>query len=186
MLYIAILLILIGLFFLWKALQKPGPISSQSSPQRPNLEPEPRTHVKTIDSPRQRFAFPPATERSTPAKVELRIEGALYLDQKQSSRKLYKGKQGSEANLTLKAYNGIHRIGKAILTTQDDIVLLHSGNVSYRYAAKELDQIIFQQKGIALLPNSSRQPAAIFLSAESARFKEHIKNYSSEDQLYNP
>ena len=116
----------------------------------------------------------PLLDKSVSAKVELRIEGALYLDQKQSSRKLYANK----GELPIRDYNSIHRIGRAILSTQDDTILLQSGNASYHYAAEDLDQIIFQDKGIALVPHSSKQPGAIFLSMEIARVKDHIKAYS--------
>ena len=110
MLYLALSSITIGLFFLWKAFhfRREEEDFSQSQSGVKSPLPTPR-----IPSPKQvvsKASTPiPPRKQSFFTKTELEMSGTLYLDQKQSTRRLYK-EQGK--SLSPKAYSAIHHVGR--------------------------------------------------------------------------
>ena len=230
MIYLAIVLIIAGIFFLWKALKESeanidGKVSRLGTSQKKQRGSTPRqissrdratlgsqTTSGTLPAgiPSQRIRKIPnmgtasniyqkkpqvkqyqgqarpkprmseISERTSPPPlpiVKFSINGALYIDEKQSISRAYAKNSGVQIN----NYKDIHRIGVAVLNVQGDIFMIHSDNTSYRYEAKHLDQIIFQESGVAFIPRKSRQAAAIFLTEteQVERIRLHIKNSSS-------
>ena len=57
--------------------------------------------------------------------------------------------------------------------------MVESGNVKYYYTGETLDQIIFKENGIALVPRLRREPVGIFLSEEVKMLKNFIRTHSS-------
>ncbi len=106
---------------------------------------------------------------------QIKIEGILYLDQEQSCRKIRNG--SGALNIS---FNGVQRVGSAKLWIENDVFKIFSGNASFVYLAQTLDQIVFHEVGIALIPNLHYQAAAIFLSEEI----EKIKTYMQKNILH--
>ena len=61
--------------------------------------------------------------------------------------------------------------------------LIHCKNTSYSYSAGDLDQILFQSDGVALIPIAFDQPTALFLTQESNELKRYIKKNA---RIYHP
>ena len=210
MIYLALLFIFIGIFFLFRAFMDKSivipPIFKKDSPP-------PNVFIKQEPLPQPQFLYtsppPPPIPKQTPIFTEefklptpqpisppisktinqntpkviqqkssnkprlpqLTIHGILYLDQEQSCRKL-KGLENTPFNIS---FNGVQRVGNAKLWVENDVFKIFCGNASYVYLTQTLDQIIFHETGIALVPNLHYQAAAIFLSDEVDKLKNFIQ-----------
>ena len=180
MVYVAFLLIFIGLVLLWKAFQEKGnssgtalsekvPVSSASMGIR-----LPKEKLRSLPAP-----TPPSvsdsgnmlTGKSIHYEEQL-CSGILYMDHNQISRQLSLKKV-----ISSDSYNAIQRIATATLSVKNSIFILHSHNVRYIYPARELEQILFQVNGVAFIPKQAKQPVAIFLSKDVNILKRYIKKH---------
>ncbi len=195
MLYIAVILILLGLILIWRAfllsaaaekpkLQKPAfykpfrPLKVLKPPKAlsqplPKAQPPPlprktkahfRPNAQVIPSP------PPVV--SSPDSI--RLQGFFYLDVGHFSRTPQSQREG----VSLSSYTGISRVGPGELQVHGSLFLIDSANVRYTYPAEELDQLLFEENGLALIPKNTRQPAAIFLSDGIMKVQSYVKSHA--------
>lgn len=112
------------------------------------------------------------TERETPEPApQLVVTGMLYLDH---GRKI-PGQLGRRGEIPTRVFSELRRIGTGTLILENSSFLIHSGNTSYSYSAGDMDQILFQGSGLALVPIHPDRPIPVFLTREVAAVKAYIK-----------
>ncbi|MEQ9365477.1 MAG: hypothetical protein RIF32_14620 [Leptospirales bacterium] len=112
------------------------------------------------------------TERETPEPApQLVVTGVLYLDH---GRKI-PGQLGRRGEIPTRIFSELRRVGNGTLILENSSFLIHSGNTSYSYSAGDMDQILFQGGGLALVPIHPDRPIPVFLTAEAASVKAYIK-----------
>lgn len=113
----------------------------------------------------QARSHPPAAEPG------LTIQGSLYLDY---GRRIFRMQPGAAEQL-LKIFPELKRIGPATLSVEPGAFRILCGHAIYSYTASELEQILFQPGGLALLPASAATPAPLFLSERAAEVRLYLK-----------
>jgi hypothetical protein len=107
---------------------------------------------------------------------QLVVFGSLFLDHARNLSFL--GKNHAE-DLPPRIFQDFKRIGKGTLICEETGFLFKSGHVSHTYPTGDLEQIVFLNSGLALVPTSPRSPIAIFLTGESDRVKAYIRDHAA-------
>ncbi len=198
MIYLAILLIVLGLFFFIKAFQNKGVVRESQGREgregrkefRPTnsntfghllnkenrdysnfLQNDPNPSPPVVSTPRYNVQQNGEEKKE----VLLKIRGVFYLDQ---DRVVCKLPRESES-LAGVSYVGFQRIGIAQMVVQNDVFTIESSNATYAYPAKNLDQVIFRNVGVAFIPNLPSQAVGVFLSKEAPAIKKYIQANSN-------
>lgn len=131
------------------------------------------TTFKRIDteSLNDRLRIFEKTEHHEPEPEQLIVPGTLYLDH---GRKI-PDQLGRGGDLPARLFSELRRIGKGTMILESGRFLIHSGNASYSYSAGDLDQIVFQPGGLALVPIPSDRAIPVFLTPRVDEIKAHIK-----------
>ncbi|MCE9597498.1 MAG: hypothetical protein K8S54_05980 [Spirochaetia bacterium] len=103
------------------------------------------------------------------------VFGALYLDH---ARNLSIFNTRNPEELPARVFSDFKRVGKGSLVCEGTGFFFKSGHASYQYPVGDLEQIVFLETGVALLPASVKSPIAIFLTDESDRVKAFIRENS--------
>ncbi|MBL8021510.1 MAG: hypothetical protein JNM27_17705 [Leptospirales bacterium] len=111
--------------------------------------------------------------RAEPAQIV--VFGALYLDH---ARNLSIFNTRNPEELPARVFSDFKRVGKGSLVCEGSGFFFKSGHASYQYPVGDLEQIVFLETGVALLPASVKSPIAIFLTDESDRVKAFIRENS--------
>ena len=112
------------------------------------------------------------TERTTPESTpQLVVTGILYLDH---GRRI-PGQLGRSGEIPARVFAELRRIGNGTLILENSSFLIHCGNASYSYSTGDMDQILFQGSGLALVPIHPDRPIPVFLTRDVARVKAYIK-----------
>lgn len=112
------------------------------------------------------------TERETPEPApQLVVTGMLYLDH---GRKI-PAQLGRRGEIPTRVFSELRRVGNGTLILENSSFLIHCGNTSYSYSAGDLDQILFQGSGLALVPIHPDRPIPLFLTAQVDSVKAYIK-----------
>lgn len=107
---------------------------------------------------------------------QLVVFGSLFLDHARNLSFL--GKNHAQ-DLPPRFFQDFKRIGKGTLICEETGFLFKSGHVSHTYPTGDLEQIVFLNSGLALVPSSPRSPIAIFLTDESDRVKAYIRDHAA-------
>lgn len=86
----------------------------------------------------------------------------------------FKGLSGDERGLASR----LKRIGPGTMVLDNGGFTIRCGNASYNYSSAELDQILFQKSGVALLPVFTDRPVPVFLTDHPDKIKHFIKKYA--------
>jgi hypothetical protein len=100
--------------------------------------------------------------------------GVLFLD---SGRRVYLH-AGSIGVDSAKILSGLKRVGRCSLVYRDSRFGILSGNVTYSYAADELEQVVFLNRAVAFVPADRSSPVSIILTESTDAIREFIKKYS--------
>ncbi len=111
------------------------------------------------------------TEHHEPEPEQLIVPGTLYLDH---GRKI-PDQLGRGGDLPARLFSELRRIGKGTMILESGRFQIHSGNASYSYSAGDLDQIVFQPGGLALVPIPADRAIPVFLTPRVDEIKAHIK-----------
>lgn len=115
---------------------------------------------------------PVREEKPLPEEKPLVVSGILYLDH---SRKLGRSRS---LDLAPALFQELKRVGQASLILDGSSFIIHAENASYTYSSADLDRIFFRDRGLALVPLSSRRAIPVFLSDQANAVKEYIKSHS--------
>ena len=207
MVYIAAILIAAGLIFLWQAFQGrdiyPEPLPKSYAPLVQKLQKR-KKNIRETDEQRAQAEFSKDSSKdkdfqrlktAAPEKIQgilrmdsqkiqqedrqILVKGSLYLDNGRYIH--YANKNYSE--LPSRFYEEISRVGVGTMIVNGSSFLIHCKNTSYSYSAGDLDQILFQSDGVALIPIAFDQPTALFLTQESNELKRYIKKNA---RIYHP
>ena len=106
------------------------------------------------------------------------VQGVLYLNHNRSLPLLH-GTQGAQVGgETLEAYADVKRVGPGSLVLEGSGFYIRCGNASYSYSTTDLEQILFQERGIALIPDSPNRPAPLFITENPEVIKDYIKRHA--------
>ncbi len=112
------------------------------------------------------------TERESPeAAPQLIVTGVLFLDH---GRKI-PGQIGRRGEIPTRIFSELRRVGNGTLILEGSSFLIHCGNTSYSYSAGDMDQILFQGSGLALVPIHPDRPIPLFLTGDVSAVKAYIK-----------
>ncbi|MDF3818958.1 hypothetical protein P3G55_03545 [Leptospira sp. 96542] len=114
-------------------------------------------------------------EESLPPEVKFQIEGNLYLDY---SGKLEFGGGGDLESMEENLRN-FKRIGSGVLKEETGKFIFNSGNVTYTYEVRELEEVVLHNQGIVFLPKDSKAPRPVFFTKDMDQFKEFLEQASS-------
>jgi len=103
------------------------------------------------------------------------VFGALFLDHARNLS-VYNTKNPEE--LPPRIFADFKRVGKGSLVCEANGFMFKSGHAVYNYPVGDLEQIVFLATGLALLPGSVKSPIAIFLTDESDRVRDFIRENS--------
>jgi hypothetical protein len=111
-------------------------------------------------------------ERQKPAPApQLVVTGVLYLDHDRQ----IPTEVGRRGEIPPRVFANLRRIGNGTLILENSSFLIHSGNASYSYSAGDMDQILFQGGGLALVPIHPDRPVSLFLTKDVDQVKAYIK-----------
>ncbi len=114
-------------------------------------------------------------EEEIPGQPEQLITtGVLYLDH---GRRLAHH-PGKFSDGPVGVLSEIKRIGTGTLILEGTSFLIHCDNTSFTYAAGDLDQIIFQKKGVVLVPLLAGRPVPVFITEQADRIRSFIKKHA--------
>lgn len=152
-------------------LQQIDPTRSGSAPRAPRPRSE---HLRRIDPDalNETLRVYEQSERRQPEPApQLIVSGMLYLDH---ARRI-PTQLDRRGEIPTRIFSGLRRIGTGTLILEDTSFLIHCGNASYAFSAGDLDQILFQSSGVALVPIHPDRPIPVFLTREVERVKHCIK-----------
>lgn len=114
-------------------------------------------------------------EEELPGQPEQLIAtGILYLDH---GRQLPR-RGGDFSEGPVGVLSEVKRIGSGTMILEGTSFLIHCDNTSFTYSAGDLDQIIFQKKGIVLVPLLAGRPVPVFITEEAERIRSFIKKHA--------
>ena len=187
--YVSIGLIFLGLGFLLYyllsvSLEKKTEIEEGSPPEEVPLadqagkrpaEPEvfSRADSVSLDEEYPDRRIPPVPEQVPPQVVP----GVLFLSAGKRLPLLAHRGTGGRPGLEddPREFNNLKRVGEGSMILDKDSFLIRVGNASYSYSASELDMILFQKKGVALMPLAENRPVPVFITPEPDIIKSYIK-----------
>ena len=71
---------------------------------------------------------------------------------------------GRRGEIPTRIFSELRRVGNGTLILEGSSFLIHCGNTSYSYSAGDMDQILFQGSGLALVPIHPDRPIPLFLT----------------------
>lgn len=143
--------------------EKHAPISA-NRPDRAELLSSPRTQ-----SVRLQF-----NEPAMPVQEHLVVNGVLFLDHGR-----HVPIRAGSTSLPPRMFAEMRRAGEAVLSIQGSQFLIQCQGASYGSSSAELEQIIFQEGGVAFVSVLPERPVLVFLTSESERVKAFIKKHAS-------
>lgn len=152
---------------------RPELVSSEEVPKERMSEALAQAAVTTATSPTPVITEGRPLRRAEPAQIV--VFGALYLDH---ARNLSIFNTRNPEELPARVFSDFKRVGKGSLVCEGSGFFFKSGHASYQYPVGDLEQIVFLETGVALLPASVKSPIAIFLTDESDRVKAFIRENS--------
>lgn len=99
------------------------------------------------------------------------VQGTLYLDY---GRRIFRLQSG-DGDQMLKLFPELKRIGAGTMSIDAAAFRILCGPAIYSYTASELEQILFQSGGLALLPSSPAAPAPLFLTDQFEQVRQYLK-----------
>ncbi len=151
-----------------------GPADSLPSSSVPPSEPVApamaQASVRAVSPPAPPAAPKPMVHRRDPG--QLAVFGTLFLDHARNLSLL--AGRGLE-DLPPRMFADFKRVGKGSLVCEGQGFFFKSGNTLHSYSTNDLEQIVFLNSGLALVPGSVQSPIAIVLTDESDRVKAFIR-----------
>ena len=112
------------------------------------------------------------TERAPEPAPQLVVAGTLYLDH---GRRLPGQLGRHDQEIPARLFSELRRVGNGTLILERSNFVIHSGNASYSYSAGDMDQILFQSGGLALVPIHADRAIPVFLTRQVEQVKAYIK-----------
>jgi len=103
-------------------------------------------------------------------------EGILFLDY---GRKVHLN-AGRFERIDPELFMKLKRSGRSDIVIRGTEFTIHTGNATHRYPSTELEQILFLDGGIALVPLDEKEPVSVFLTESVHEIRDHIKRNSGE------
>ena len=157
----------------------PGQQSVQDS--GPDMRELPRKRVPApalkTPAPSVRFQWVDTGQASpgrAPSGEQLIAEGVLFLDH---GRQIHLN-AGRFDRLDSSSFLNLKRAGSADMKVLPDGFTIHCGRASYRLSSESLEQILFLNGGIALVPSARSEAVVVFLTEATDRIREFVKKYS--------
>lgn len=116
-------------------------------------------------------------EPQTPMEPEedpVHVDGVLFIDR---SRQIHVHADRLK-NSPLNFFQELKREGKGTLTVQGKNFRIDTANASHNYSASDLEQILFLQKGLALIPMNKSSSVPVFITDRPDEIKDFIKRHS--------
>ncbi|MCB1324738.1 MAG: hypothetical protein H7A21_19085 [Spirochaetales bacterium] len=105
---------------------------------------------------------------------QLIVTGVLYQDH---GRRI-PHQVGRFGELPVRFFSEMRRVGSGTMILERSNFRIHCGNASYSYSAGDLDQIVFQESGVALVPVLPDRPVPVFITREARSVKSFIKKHA--------
>ena len=157
------------------------------APRRPRWEPtrvpprpqplEKKQVFKRIDtdSLAEALKIHAREEEEVPGRPEQLITtGILYLDH---GRRLPR-QAGGIVDRPVGVLSEVKRIGTGTMILEGTSFLIHCDNTSFTYSAGDLDQIIFQKKGVVLVPLLAGRPVPVFITEAADQVRSFVKKHA--------
>lgn len=160
--------------------EKPAPARPRWEPTRKPPRPTPLTEKQVFkridtDSLAEALKIHAREEEEVPGQPEqMVVTGILYLDH---GRRLPL-RAGQFAEGPVGVLSEVKRIGNGTMILEGTSFLIHCDNTSFTYSAGDLDQIIFQKKGIVLVPLLAGRPVPVFITEEAERIRAFVKKHA--------
>ena len=84
---------------------------------------------------------------------------------------------GKFEELPVRFFDELRRVGSGNLIIEEGAFIIRSGNATYHYSIGDLDQIIFQPTGVALVPIMGDRSVALFITEDAQKIREFIKEH---------
>ena len=158
----------------------PAPPKPRFEPTRVPPKPTPLSEKQTFkridtDSLADALKIHAREEEELPTQPEKIIAtGILYLDH--GRRLPARGGDFSEGPVGV--LSEVKRIGTGTMILEGTSFLIHCDNTSFTYSAGDLDQIIFQKKGIVLVPLLAGRPVPVFITEDADRIRSFVKKHA--------
>ncbi|MCB1308201.1 MAG: hypothetical protein KDK30_08490 [Leptospiraceae bacterium] len=139
--------------------------------------PEQATVFKRIDTDtlQEALKIVARTESTAVKEPEQFItRGVLYQDH---GRRI-PGRIGRVEDMPVRYFQELRRVGRGTLIIEGSTFMIHCGNASYSYSAGDLEQIVFQPGGVALVPLLPDRPVPVFITHDSEGVKKYIKRHA--------
>lgn len=109
-----------------------------------------------------------------PEEDPVRIDGILFMDR---SRQIHVHADRLK-NSPLHFFQELKREGKGSLSIQGRNFRIDTAHSSHNYSASDLEQILFLQKGVALVPLNRSLSVPVFITDRPDEIKNFIKRHS--------
>lgn len=143
----------------------------------------PINRLKQIDPDSLRDAISRVTlseSMSSLKSEQLITKGILFLDK---GRRL-PGMMGKFSELPVRFFDELRRIGTGNLIIEEGAFIVRSGNATYHYSIGDLDQILFQPSGVALVPVLPDRSVALFITKEAEAIRSFMKEHVRMKSVY--
>jgi len=100
----------------------------------------------------------------------LMVDGVLYLSRGRHLPVLFLSEENSP-----RGFDDLKRVGRGTLIAEGGGFYIRCGNAGYSYSVAELEQIVFRDRGLALIPVLSNRPVPVFITENSDDLKDYIK-----------
>ena len=119
-----------------------------------------------------------APKKKRKKKKALEIDGILFLDH---SRKLlsHSSLPSEGGGYPESFFDTLKRMGQGRLRATKDAFEIECGDARWNYKTGKLDQILFQESGLAFVTIDESQAIALFLSNGSKRVREFVKKHAT-------
>lgn len=158
------------------------PPETRSLPDALPTPPAGQDHLQRIDRDSLRDTILELSFQETKQATrtqQLIAQGVLYLDQSRRIPHLI----GRQVELPERFFDELRRIGEGALILEESSFLIRCGNASYTYSIGDLDQIIFQATGVALVPLLTDRAVPLFITADAEAIKAFIKRHARTREI---
>ena len=187
--------------------QHPGPTQYAPGPADPAQHPEPAQHpgaqhpglAQYAPGPGERAPQSPVSRQVRPKSLKridvnalaetvrvyareeegrqeekpLVVEGTLYM-----SSNRYLSIMPTAGQKTPRSFTDLKRVGQGTLVLEGGGFYIRCGNAAYSYTAADLEQIVFQKSGLALIPALANRAVPVFITDRPDEVKKYIKKHS--------
>ena len=121
-----------------------------------------------------------ARREAAPRETEqpLIVGGILYLNNSRYLPAAAGESPAGETDFAPRAFANLRRVGQGTLVMEGGGFHIHCGNANYSYTVSDLEQIVFQDRGVALIPTRHDHAVPVFITAEPERIKNYIKKHA--------